>query len=112
MGDEKSLSPELTLALEQRRVVCAFAEIIDEYEDDSEYAVEGYKALKTIMPEMTDELYRSWTGHYPPQDECTGYPSSCCGYCSDCETHHDDSDRDRVCNMGHCHDCKHVCEDS
>lgn len=44
------------------------------------------------------------------EPECT-YGSSCCNYCSDCETHHEDGDgsTDERCNMGHCHDCEHVC---
>lgn len=34
----------------------------------------------------------------------------CCGYCLDCDTHHGDGDDDR-CNMGHCHECDHRCDD-
>ena len=111
MSDEKSLSPGLTLAAEQRRVMIAFAEVIEDYEDESEYATVGYQILKDAIPDMTDEEYRRVTGYDPPNGGCDRYClRSCCGYCTDCESHHDDSDRDGVCNMGHCHECEHVCE--
>jgi hypothetical protein len=35
---------------------------------------------------------------------------SCCGYCSECDSHAGDGDDER-CNMGHCHECDHRCED-
>jgi hypothetical protein len=108
MSDETSLSP---LEREKRRVMIAFSWYVNDHHDsDSEYAVIGYEVLKGAIPDMTDEEYRRVTGYSPPQSECSGYPLSCCGYCDECESHHEDVDTDCVCDRGYCHDCEHTCE--
>jgi hypothetical protein len=45
-------------------------------------------------------------------EECySGHSTyACCGYCPDCERHRDDTERDEVCSMGHCHSCEHECD--
>jgi hypothetical protein len=35
---------------------------------------------------------------------------ACCGYCPECESHEGDGNNER-CNMGHCHECNHRCDD-
>lgn len=54
-----------------------------------------------------------------PQCGCSS-AQSCCGWCSDCESHHSDGDsaEDRVivvrsgrCHHVYCTDCEHVCDD-
>lgn len=45
--------------------------------------------------------------------QCNCGPDSaygCCGYCPECGSHPGDSG-DEKCNMGHCHDCEHRCDD-
>lgn len=80
--------------------------------DSYEYGTSIYKILVGVFPALTVESFEEATG-LRVEEECTeGY--SCCGYCSDCDTHHDDYDgpTNDKCDMGHCHDCRHRCEDS
>lgn len=107
MGDEKPVS---ALVTEQRRVMRAFAYVLDDYDSGSEYGQAGYEILKGAIPGLTDSMWREVTGQPPPDsDECRSDPYSCCGYCSECESHHDGAGNDEVCDMGHCHSCEHRC---
>jgi hypothetical protein len=107
MSDETSLSP---LEREKRRIMIAFAEIAEEYRGD-DYGPIGYQVLKDAMPELTDTMWRQVTRTNPPDDDSCRYdPYSCCGYCRECESHHEDSSTDSVCDQGYCHSCEHTCD--
>lgn len=106
MSDQETVTATLVarmVAIEQARFLKTLTKALDSrgYRG-SEYEESAVKVLDNlgIEHELSGEA------------ECT-YGSSCCNYCHDCETHHPegDGDTDEQCNLGHCHDCEHRCDD-
>lgn len=101
------------LAVEETRLMIAVRGIHSGY--GPSYANAAWRAIRDALG-ITGARYRQITRDVDTdteeedEDEECDYAGSCCGYCSDCDTHHGD-ERDEVCSRGHCHDCDHNCDD-
>ena len=96
----------VALAAEVSRIVTELGTVIND-RDLTGYIDSAAALLTSLVPHFDRETWVDRYGNYVGTPPCQ--PDDCCGWCSDCETCHGDGD-DEVCNMGHCHECDHVCE--